>query len=266
VGAAAVAGATIALATTAAAPEVLSARPAGQRNVSALGRAGESVDVEKIKPGLWFTDYSGPIPFADVPDAPASMSDMTGMGEMMPEVDAGPQAPRSFSGGVPSLVLDAYRTATETLNQMAPRCKIPVELLAAIGKVESGHARGGRVDKNGTTVTPILGPVLDGNGFAAIADTDDGVLDGNSTWDRAVGPMQFIPGTWRRWGADGNGDGKLDPHNAYDASLGAARYLCSGNRNLADPADRDAAILSYNRSTAYRNMVVRLMEAYAASL
>jgi membrane-bound lytic murein transglycosylase B len=258
-----VAGAVVAFAATAAAPEVLGARPVEQRNVSTPGRAGEGVDVEKVRPGLWFTDYSGPIPFAEVPDVPASMSDMS---DTMPEVDAGPQAPRSFSGGVPSLVLDAYRAAAEMMGSMAPRCRISVELLAAIGKVESGHARGGRVDRDGTTVTPILGPVLNGNGFAAIADTDGGALDGDTTWDRAVGPMQFIPGTWRRWGADGNGDGRLDPHNVYDASLGAARYLCSGNRDLADPAERDAAILSYNRSAAYRNMVVRLMEAYAASL
>ncbi len=251
-------GATLALATTAAAPEMLSAEPAARQIVSAPGRAGDVVD-----PWVRFLDFSGTIPFADVPDVPASMSDM---GEMTPRVDAGPQAPRSFSGGVPAIVLDAYRTAAETLNQVAPRCQIPVELLAAIGKVESGHARDGRVDENGTTVAPILGPVLNGNGFAAIADTDDGVLDGNTTWDRAVGPMQFIPGTWRRWDADGNGDGKLDPHNVYDASLGAARYLCSGNRNLADPKDRDAAILSYNRSAAYRTMVVRLMEGYATSL
>src|SRR2546428_764976 len=83
-------------------------------------------------------------------------------------------------------------------------------------------ARSGVVDANGTTVSPILGPVLDGNGFAAIPDTDGGRLDGNQVWDRAVGPMQFLPSTWTTWSADGNGDHRADPNNVFDASLAAA--------------------------------------------
>ena len=61
-----------------------------------------------------------------------------------------------------------------------PGCNLPWQLLAAIGKVESGQARGGNVDANGTTITPILGPVLDGNGFARITDTDNGAYDGDT--------------------------------------------------------------------------------------
>ncbi|OEV19807.1 hypothetical protein AN219_27625, partial [Streptomyces nanshensis] len=74
-------------------------------------------------------------------------------------------------------------------------------------------ARGGDLRSDGTTRRPILGPVLDGDGFARITDTDGGAWDGDTRFDRAVGPMQFIPGTWRSWGADGNGDGRKDPHN-----------------------------------------------------
>ncbi len=54
---------------------------------------------------------------------------------------------------------------------------------------------------------PVRGPALSGGAFSAIRDTDGGRYDGDPVWDRAVGPMQFIPGTWRIWGADGNGDG-----------------------------------------------------------
>ena len=43
----------------------------------------------------------------------------------------------------------------------------------------------------------------------------------------AVGPLQFIPGTWRAWASDGNQDGRTDPQNLYDASLAAARKLCA---------------------------------------
>jgi len=42
---------------------------------------------------------------------------------------------------------------------------------------------------------------------AVVVDSDGGALDGDARYDRATGPMQFLPGTWRSIGADGNGDG-----------------------------------------------------------
>ncbi|MEV3992554.1 lytic transglycosylase domain-containing protein [Streptomyces sp. NPDC049837] len=136
-----------------------------------------------------------------------------------------------------------------------PGCGLRWQLLAAIGQVESGQARGGRVGADGTTLTPILGPRLDGNGFALIRDTDGGAYDGDTVYDRAVGPMQFIPSTWAVWGADANGDGVADPGNIHDAALAAGRYLCAGGRDLSDPYDLDRAILGYNHSSAYLRTV-----------
>jgi hypothetical protein len=172
----------------------------------------------------------------------------------------------SYVGGIPAVVLSAYRDAVAQLAQSQPGCHVPVELLAAIGKVESGHARGGRVDANGTAVPAILGPVLNGSGFAAIPDTDQGVLDGDPVWDRAVGPMQFIPSTWRRWAADGNHDGIADPENVYDASLAAARYLCADGRDLSTSAGLESAILSYNYSATYLRLVSAWLVAYQGGI
>ncbi|WP_460444263.1 lytic transglycosylase domain-containing protein, partial [Amycolatopsis magusensis] len=168
--------------------------------------------------------------------------------------------------GVPGPVLAAYQQAVAALTREQPGCRLPLVLLAAIGKVESGHARGGQLDPAGTTTSPILGPVLSGGGFAAIRDTDGGRWDGNAQWDRAVGPMQFIPGTWVRWGSDGNGDRDASPHNILDATLAAGRYLCAGGRDLATPEGLRAGILSYNRSVAYLNLVLNWMRTYAAGI
>ncbi|WP_330238360.1 lytic transglycosylase domain-containing protein [Streptomyces sp. NBC_00525] len=161
----------------------------------------------------------------------------------------------SRESGIPASVLAAYQKAERTIAATDPACRLPWQLLAAIGKVESGQARGGRVDAQGTTLSPILGPALDGNGFALIKDTDNGAYDGDRTHDRAVGPMQFIPSTWASWGQDGNDDGRKDPNNIYDAALAAGRYLCAGPRDLSTATDLDRAVLSYNHSDVYLRTV-----------
>jgi len=38
--------------------------------------------------------------------------------------------------------------------------------------------------------------------FAGITATDGGLMDRDTAYDRAVGPMQFLPGTWRAVGTD----------------------------------------------------------------
>ncbi|WP_369168902.1 lytic murein transglycosylase [Streptomyces sp. R28] len=173
----------------------------------------------------------------------------------------GGRAPAEVGAALPASVFAAYRRAEERLAREVPGCRLRWQLLAAIGQVESGQARGGRVTSDGTTVAPILGPRLDGVAFALIRDTDGGAHDGDAVYDRAVGPMQFIPSTWARWGADGNGDGRTDPHNVFDAALAAGRYLCAGGRDLSVPAELDRAILGYNHSTAYLR-TVRAWYAY----
>ncbi|MEO7745965.1 MAG: lytic murein transglycosylase, partial [Actinomycetota bacterium] len=154
---------------------------------------------------------------------------------------------------VPAALLAAYRAAVAG----APAgCHLPVSLLAAIGQVESGSLAGRSIDAHHRAVPGVFGPVLSGGGYAAIHDSDGGALDGDPRWDRAVGPMQFIPGTWRAFGRDGDADGARDPQNVYDAAASAATYLCLGGRDLRAAADLQSAVLSYNHSTAYVDLVL----------
>ena len=118
---------------------------------------------------------------------------------------------------------------------------------------------------SGRTTGTILGPLLDGSleGTAVIGDTDGGAYDGNSAFDRAIGPFQFIPGTWRMFAKDGNGDGVSDPHNLYDAARAAASYLCH-HSSLASAGDVNASIRAYNDSAEYVRQVLGFAGGYDA--
>ncbi|WP_290062927.1 lytic transglycosylase domain-containing protein [Amycolatopsis solani] len=165
--------------------------------------------------------------------------------------------------GIPATALAAYHNAADILGRELPACHIDWALIASIGRIESNHARGGYVDADGTTREPILGPQLNGQGgFAAIPDTDQGLLDTDPVWDRAVGPTQFIPGTWKGYASDGNGDGKSDPNNIFDAALATGRYLCSGGFDVAKPDQLRGAIYRYNNSDTYVNTVILWADAY----
>lgn len=166
---------------------------------------------------------------------------------------------------VPERALAAYAGASIAVTSTHPGCGLGWNTLAAIGQVESEHGSigGAQLDDDGTTSPPILGVPLDGDGVAAIRDTDRGRLDGDQTWDRAVGPMQFIPATWKDHATDGNGDGRTDVHNIDDAALSAAAYLCSGGDDLTQPDSWIAAIGAYNPDTGYGNRVADVATRYA---
>ncbi len=168
--------------------------------------------------------------------------------------------------GIPVTALEAYQDAANSANVAHPDCHMPWPLLAGIGRVESDHGRyGGAILRpDGTSSKPIIGPALNGDGTELVTDTDHGTLDGDPVYDRAVGPMQFIPSTWAIYGADGNGDGIKDPFNIFDAALAAANYLCIAGGDLSTTAGQTRAVLTYNHSTAYLDEVLSLEHTYAS--
>lgn len=167
--------------------------------------------------------------------------------------------------GIPLATLDAYLRAEASLAFERPQCGLAWWMLAGIGRVESNHGRygGAQPGLRGNVTPRIIGIALDGSpGIAAISDSDGGMWDLDPVWDRAVGPMQFIPGTWRGYAADGNGDGAKDPNNLYDAAVGAGRYMCRAAGSLGNDASLTRAYLAYNHSDVYAARVLMLAREY----
>jgi hypothetical protein len=100
-------------------------------------------------------------------------------------------------------------------------------LLAAVGQVESGHGRN-------------VGPSSAG----------------------AIGPMQFMPATFRAYGVDGDSDGRTDPMSPADAIFTAARYLCQGG--AGSPSGVRSALFRYNHATWYVDLVLHVEQQLPA--
>jgi hypothetical protein len=176
----------------------------------------------------------------------------------------GPPVPAPIGPqGIPQPALDAYLAAADRLSGSQPGCGLDWSVLAAVGQIESQHAKSAGLDASGTTTRSVLGPRLDGQGVAAIPDTDGGALDGDPVWDRAVGPMQLLPSTWERYGSSVSGLGPGSPNNLADAALATGKVLCSSGGNLRNPPDLASAVFSYNHSDQYVRTVLVWAAAYA---
>jgi Bacterial Ig-like domain (group 3) len=218
----------------------------GSHELSAMFTPADSAAYgPSMSPAVWLTVMGSP----REQQSAQSLDEPDVLGGKLSKLPEGPL-------GIPGVMLDAYQRAERTMAATEPACHLPWTMLAGIGQIESGHARGGRVDAAGNTLGSILGPELDGSSdMAAIADTDHGTLDADQGWDRAVGPMQFIPASWRGYGA-GN------PNNIYDSTLAAGRYLCAGGADLSDPAQQAMAIFRYNHSATYVANVLLWAQGY----
>jgi membrane-bound lytic murein transglycosylase B len=166
---------------------------------------------------------------------------------------------------MPVQALEAYAYAARVAEVENPSCRLNWTTLAGIGQVESHHGtyRGAVIAPNGDVTPPIRGVRLDGtNGNLEIIDNDD-EHDGDPTYARAMGPMQFIPETWKLYGVDANNDGIISPDNFDDAALSAAGYLCFRGENLANPRGWMNALRAYNLSDSYARTVRDWATAYA---
>lgn len=226
---------------------------AEDRHPAALRTVASTAQLAGPPPAIPLDDWGGAL----LTEAPIDAAPV--------RTDAAPLASATLAGppaSIPTLTLGDYQRAAAREQGRSPGCHLPWPLLAGIGLIESNHGRHTQLLRGRAVV---LGPVLDGTSFAAVPDSDHGALDGDPRWDRAVGPMQFLPSTWAGYAVDANGDGTADPQDGADAAAAAAAYLCASGRDLGRPADLRAAVFSYNHSSDYVRSVVTFMVGYADS-
>ena len=164
---------------------------------------------------------------------------------------------RAPAMGMPVSALQAYAYAARVAQVENPDCHLAWTTLAGIGMVESHHGtyRGADIAANGDVSPPIRGVRLDGtNGNLAIFESSESV-DGEPVYARAMGPMQFIPETWRLYGVDANNDRVVSPDNFDDAALSAAGYLCFRGKDMSTPRGWMNALHAYNHSELYARSV-----------
>lgn len=181
-------------------------------------------------------------------------------------VDADWLATMAVRTGIPQRALAAYAGVAIAKAEQMPSCGLGWNTLAAVGYAESGHGSfgGASIGEDGAVSPAIIGIALDGGSTEVITDTDDGVIDGDAEHDRAVGPMQLIPQTWRNWHVDASGDGAEDPHNIDDAVMAAANYLCRSSGDMTTETGWRAGIAAYNSAPAYITKVAAAGTGYAA--
>jgi len=197
--------------------------------------------------------------------APASVSVAGGVAPAV-HGDRAKVVSTASTSGIPAAALAAYQRAETVIDAADKSCHLSWQLVAAIGRVESDHGRtnGNSLDSQGVARPGIFGPELTGKrGTTRILDTDAGQYDADSHFDRAIGPMQFIPSTWSVVGVDADGDGQRNPQDIDDAALATAVYLCSGNDDLSTPAGAQAAVFRYNHSRSYVDLVLSIAKAYS---
>lgn len=142
------------------------------------------------------------------------------------EAEKAKQAQAQASAQIASTSCDPNMSGDEkasVLKSAADAYGIPVQLLQAVHFVESG----------GKVCTP--------ENYGSSAG--------------ARGPFQFMPGTWRGYAVDGNGDGIKNINDIRDAAYGAARLLAA---NGAADGDLQRALFAYNHAQWYVNKVLNI--------
>jgi Peptidase family M23/Transglycosylase SLT domain len=147
--------------------------------------------------------------------------------------DSAPPGAGATAAGVPARAAKAYQAA-------AGRCDgLDWTLLAAIGAVETNHGQhaGAAIDPGTGEARPwIFGPALNGQNHTAAIPIKrwSGWWGLTGPWQRAVGPMQFLPTTFDAHAVDADQDGTTNPHDIDDAAATTANFICTSAGERVD--------------------------------
>jgi hypothetical protein len=133
---------------------------------------------------------------------------------------------------IPAAALSAYRKAEKIMATADPGCGLSWNLLAGIGRLESTRAT-----------------------------TEPSAVQAVSA--RTPAPKKMPSATWLRFAADGDGDGRSDAQNPFDATLATAKHLCSTGMNFRNQAQALTALMRYNDSMPFARNVLGWAAAYA---
>ena len=152
---------------------------------------------------------------------------------------AQPDRSHTAESDIPTTYLALYE-------QSGRRYRIPWNLLAAIGKIESDHGRDHAPGvRSGTNWAGAAGPMQIGVAGAA----------GDNWGGKPRHPANEKTGGV---GIDGNGDGWADVHDPADAIPGAARFLLTHGA----PANLAKAVFGYNPDSGYLRRVMAQAARY----
>lgn len=225
--------------------------------------------------GVWVVPQGAPQPAKDQGAAPATgeapSAPPTGVASPSPSPGRPADALADWAASVaeavqvPVVAMQAYGYAQIVMERTRPGCHLSWTTLAAIGQVEStqGQSGGAELLESGRSVPAIAGPLLDGKGGRPeVKDTDAGAFDGDSRFDRAMGPLHLMPTIWRAQAIDADDDGILDPYDLDDAALALARLLCSGTQDLSNATGWNTAVGRFHGGTTYARSIFTIANDY----
>ncbi|WP_413730499.1 lytic transglycosylase domain-containing protein [Sodalis sp. RH22] len=129
-----------------------------------------------------------------------------------------------------------YRDYQPQLATISARYGVPARFIVALWGMESGF---GKIQGREDVVSALSTLAFEGRRekffkselFAALRileQNDIGVGELKGSWAGAMGQSQFMPSSYLRYGADGDGDGKIDIwNNVMDVFASTANYLAT---------------------------------------
>ena len=185
-------------------------------------------------------------------------------------VDPGEQPTQVVSGlsrnGIPDAALKAYSRAQQVLAQVDPACQLPWTLVAAIGRVESNHGRfgGNSLNSDGVAVPGHLRPTAGRHPArpgSATPTRARSTATPPSTAPSGRCSSSPVPGA--RWVSTATATASGTRRTSTTRRCRPASTCAPATMNLSKASDLNQAVLRYNHSQSYVDLVVSIAKAYA---